>query len=155
MNKLWKLNFLMNLIAFFKLPMVFFVRPRLVQYDEQNCTIKIKKTFRTRNHINSMYFGALAVGAELSIAVPAVFMIQSSKQKVEIVFKSFECEFLKKAHDDVYFKFKEVSAVRSLLETTIKTKERVTQTFEAHAYSASHPDEPIMSYRLTMALKAK
>lgn len=155
MTSLWKLNFLMNLIALFKLPMVFFVRPRLVQYDEHQCTIRIKKTFKTRNHINSMYFGALAVGAELSIAVPAVFMIKASKQKVEIVFKAFDCEFLKKAHEDVYFKFNDVSAVRTLLETTIKTKERVTQTFEAHAFLASHPDEPIMAYRLTMALKAK
>ena len=42
-----------------------------------------------------MYFGALAMGAELSIALNVVQELYHSSKKIDFIFKDFQCEFLK------------------------------------------------------------
>ena len=44
--------------------MIFYAAPRIIQLDEDGCAVKIPLGFRTKNHLGSMYFGALCVGAD-------------------------------------------------------------------------------------------
>ena len=47
----WKL-FLLGLI---KIPIIGYIKPKLIQIDDDEILIKIKLRKRTKNHLNSMY----------------------------------------------------------------------------------------------------
>ena len=70
----WKLF----LLGFFKIPIIGFTRPKLITIDEENISVKIKLNRRTKNHLNSMYFGALAVGADIAGGIHVFFFFQFS-----------------------------------------------------------------------------
>ena len=58
------LNFI--LIGLFKIRMIGFIRARLVEYNDEKTVIKIPLNRRTRNHLGSIYVGALATGADVT-----------------------------------------------------------------------------------------
>lgn len=98
-----KLTTFINLYGLFKIPLVLFVNPRVVESSEDKFVLKIPLAYRTKNHMGSMYFGALGIGAELSIAAAAVVAIAESKQKIDFIFKDFKAEYLKRGSGDVHF----------------------------------------------------
>jgi len=50
-----------------------------------------------------MYFGVLAVGADVTGGFLAMRYIQASTSKIALIFKDFKAEFLKRAEGDVHF----------------------------------------------------
>ena len=65
-KSLFKSNLELYLFSFFKVPMLFYCRPRIVALDDEKVEIRLPLRRRTKNHLNSMYFGALAVGADVA-----------------------------------------------------------------------------------------
>jgi acyl-coenzyme A thioesterase PaaI-like protein len=57
--KLWAFGWL-------KVPMIAWVRPKVIELNDERSVIKIALTRRTKNHLNSLYFGALCVGADVT-----------------------------------------------------------------------------------------
>lgn len=151
--KTFRYTLLMRAFGWFKIPLVAFVRPRVVRFDEKDCVISIPLGYRTRNHVNSMYFGALAVGAELSIAAAAVFAIRESGQKIDFVFKDFKCDFLKRGDGKVCFFSHEVAQVKQLIADASQSDERLERKFTGYATVPDKSDEPIIRYELTMSVK--
>ena len=88
---LLKLNFFLKTYALLKLPLLAFVNPKVLELEGSRSVVRIKLGYRTQNHLTVMYFGALGVGAELSIAIKAVDAIQASGQKIDFIFKDFQC----------------------------------------------------------------
>jgi len=150
---LWKVNLFVKLFGLAKIPLVFFCGPKFVEFDQNRCVVKIKLGYRTKNHLNSMYFGALAVGAELSVAAAAVFAIQQKKQRIDFLFKDFQCQFLKRAEGDVLFVCEEVPLVSELIEKASNSSERLETTLKGYAYVPSKGKEPVISYQLTLSVK--
>ncbi len=149
-------NLLLWSVSSLKLPLLFYIRPRVVQYDEQVCRIQVKLNRRSRNHVGSMYFGALAMGAELSIAAAAVFQIFATRKKVEFIFKSFKCDFLKRADADVIFVSELNEHVEALVQRAIRGQgQRVEETFTGYAVTVKNPQEKIMLYQLTLSMKLR
>src|SRR4051812_37497364 len=89
--------------GFFKIPLLFFVSPSVVELTDEKCVVKIPLNRRTRNHLGSMYFGTLAIGADCAGGLIAMRLIQAEKAKVSLVFKDFKAEFLKRPEGDVHF----------------------------------------------------
>ena len=92
-----------RLYAFLYIPLLWWVRPTLVENSEKNTILKIPLCRRTKNHLGVMYFGALAMGAEAAVAIRAIKVIQTSRRKVDFIFKDFHADFLKRAEGDVFF----------------------------------------------------
>ena len=90
-----------NLFGLLKIPLILFISPRVIRLDEKVCEIKVPLNYRTKNHLGSMYFGALAIGADLSGALIGMKEIQKSKKKVSLVFKDMRGNFLKRATEDI------------------------------------------------------
>ena len=61
-----KMRWLLFLLGFVKIPMIRFTNPKLLAIDDNSVRVKIKLRRRTKNHLNSMYFGALSVGADIA-----------------------------------------------------------------------------------------
>lgn len=136
-----------------KLPLIAFVAPRIIELGDNKCIIKIPLGFKTRNHLNVMYFGALAIGAELSIALKAVEQIYKGRHRIDFIFKNFKVDFLKRADGHVHFIFEEASQVSEMILSSSKSAERIEKTFNAYAIVPSKGTDPIAKFQLTLSIK--
>lgn len=148
-----KLTALVNGISLFKIPLLAFAFPKVVELDDQKSEVKIALGYRTKNHLGVMYFGGLAMGAELSIALMAVDQIQKSGKRIDFLFKDFNAKFLKRAEGDVHFVCPEAGAVKALIERALTTDERLEETFKGFACVPKKGDDPVMTYSLTLSVK--
>lgn len=148
-----KLTAFLNGLSLLKLPLLAFATPRVVEFTDTRSVVKIPLGFRTKNHLNVMYFGALAMGAELSIALKCVTEIQKSKMRIDFLFKDFSCEFLKRADGDVHFVCDQADEVAALIQKATGSPERMEKTFTGFACVPAKSDEPVMKYTLTLTVK--
>lgn len=153
MKKL-KFNAFLTAYGLFKIPLLVFIGPRVEEMTDKKFVIKIPLGYRTKNHLNSMYFGALGVGAELSIAAPAVQIIAESKQKIDFIFKDFKAEYGKRADGDVHFVCDEVESVVALINEAKTNPDRIERKMKGYAIVPSkNPTEPVMTYELTLSVR--
>lgn len=148
-----KLTALINFYSLLKIPLLAFCWPKVVELSDSKSEVKIALNYRTKNHLRSMYFGALAVGAELSVALMAVDQINKSGMKIDFLFKQFEAHFLKRAEGDVHFVCPEAHLVKQLIEEAQVSEKRLEKTFSGYAYIPSLEQEPIMTYSITLSVR--
>lgn len=150
----FKYTALMRFYGWVKIPLLAFVAPKVEVYDGKRCVISIPLGYRTKNHVNSMYFGALGIGAELSIAAAAVFAIRDKKKRIDFIFKDFKCDFLKRADGDVHFICDEIDEVLKLVDQAAESDERLEKKLKGYAIvPANKTNEPILQYELTLSMK--
>lgn len=145
-----------RLFGFMKVPLIFWVSPTVVRMDDQECVIKIPLNRRTKNHLNSMYFGVLCTGADLAGGLVAMNEITASKKKVALSFKDFKADFLKRAEGDVHFIVTQIPEIKKFVADVIKSGERMNMPVEIKAVVPSiNPEEIVATFVLTLSLKAK
>lgn len=128
------INFKLWLLGKFKIPMIGFTRPRVVLLDDEQLVIEIKLRRRTKNHLNSMYFGALMVGVDLAAGMHAVYYSEKMNKKISLAFKSVHSEFLKRAEGNVLFKMNEGLKVKNMIETSVLEQRRVNDFLEIQMF---------------------
>lgn len=149
----FKLTALINLYSAYAIPLLAFATPRVVELTDQRSVVRVRLNMKTRNHLKVMYFGALAMGAELSVALKAITAIQESGKKIDFIFKDFSAEFLKRADGHVHFVCDEAGKVAQMIEEAASSSERLSRTFNGYAYVPSKGEEPVMKYKLTLSVK--
>lgn len=139
-----------------KIPLLFFTTPSVVELTDERCEIKIPLNRRTKNHLGSMYFGALSIGADCAGGMIALQMIQRTGTPVSLIFKDFHAEFLKRAEGDVHFSCENGVEIAALVKRTVETGER--QNLPVHVI-ATVPNklgiEPVARFVLTLSLKSR
>ena len=139
-----------------RIPMILFAGPRVLELDDERCAVKIPLGYRTRNHLGSMYLGALLVGADLAGALHALRLIAGRHRKVRPVFKDVRAEFLKRADGDVVFRCGDGARVRQAMEDAAASGERVTIPVEVVATVPSrYGEEPVAKFTLGLSVKQK
>ncbi|MBC7540838.1 MAG: PaaI family thioesterase [Bacteriovorax sp.] len=138
-----------------KVPLIFFVGPTVVRLDDEQCIVKIPLNRRTKNHLNSMYFGVLATGADLAGGLVAMKEISESKKKVSLSFKDFHAEFLKRAEGDVHFVCTQIPEIKKFVKDVIASGERMNFPVHIEAFVPSVGVEPVAKFILTLSLKLK
>ena len=139
-----------------KVPLIFFCRPSVVELTDETTIIKIPFKRRNRNHLKSMYFGVLAVGADVAGGVLAMDLIRKSGRKISLIFKDFKADFLKRPEGGTHFTCKDGNAVKKLIEEAIRTGERVNMPLKITATVPKlFGDEPVAEFVLTLSLKDK
>ncbi|MBN8553928.1 MAG: DUF4442 domain-containing protein [Deltaproteobacteria bacterium] len=147
-------NLKLRLFAFFKVPVLFFVKPTIAELSLDRAVIQIGLTRKTRNHYRSMYFGVLAAGADVAAGILAMEHISASKTKIGILFKSFRAEFLKRAESDVFFICEDGKVISKMVAATISTGERQNAEVKVRGVvkNLSGP-ETVAEFVLTLSLK--
>ena len=135
MSRLFRFKLFFWYFCHFKVAMIGYLKPRLIKVDEKEIVICLPLKRRSRNHLNSMYFGALSVGADLAGGLHGFYHADLAQAKVALVFKSFQAQFLRRPESDVYFVCTEGDIVKSMIEETKMTKERVSKPIHIHAYT--------------------
>ena len=102
-----------------------------------------------------MYFGVLAVGADVTGGFLAMNYIQASKSKINLIFKDFHADFLKRAEDDVHFVCEDGIAIQNLVRDAEETGERQNLSVQIVATVPKISDEPVAKFILTLSIKKK
>lgn len=153
----WKQTFGMRLFGWLKIPLLASVHPTVVELSETRCVVRVPLRRWTRNHLGSMYFGALAIGADCAGGLLAMDQIKRSGGGVALVFKSFQASFLKRPESDVYFICEQGEAIRAQVQRALASEERITEpmTIQASVKTAEGTFEPVADFVLELSLKRK
>lgn len=145
-----------RLFGLTKVPVLFYIGPKVIKLDDSSCEIMVPLKRRTKNHLNSMYFGVLACGADLAGGLMAMQLIRQSGRNIALVFKDFKADFLKRAEGDTHFICNQGQDVANLVKKTIESGERENLTLEVIAYVPKKlGKEPAAKFSLTLSLKDK
>lgn len=147
-----KLNWLIKGTSLVRVPLLSFCNPKLLSI-EPTAKVSIPLNFVTKNHLRSMYFGALAMGAELCVSVPILEALFIQKRPFSFIFKDFKCDFVKRADTSVTFEFSDIAGCRDVIEQALATGERINRTFSGVAYSNKNPDDIFMTFQITISIK--
>ncbi len=150
-----KANWQLKLFGLFKIPLIYFCKPKIIHIDQSSLEVRIRLTRRTRNHLNSMYFGALSVGADITGGFLAMIQIRESRAPVALIFKDFKADFLKRAEGDVHFICNDGDAITKLVKKAVETGERESMPVHITATVPSKSDDPVAKFILTLSLKLK
>lgn len=141
--------------ALLKLPLLAFVWPEVLEVAETRSQLKIPISYRTKNHLNVVYFGALCMGAEAVIALHVLDEIRK-EGPIDFLFKDFKAQFLKRAEADVVFVCEQGEAIREMVRQARLTRERHTMTFQSYALTPSKTgNEKIAEFSLTLSLRQR
>jgi acyl-coenzyme A thioesterase PaaI-like protein len=146
-------QWLLRLMGWFKIPLIAYVKPRLIVLDDQQVKVSIRLRRRTKNHLNSMYFGALAVGADVAAGMHVFYFCDQFKVQPAFAFKSMKAEFLKRAESNVTFRCEEGELIRQMVEAAIDSKERQNRMVQVKAFDLQH--EMVASFEMEVSLKVK
>jgi acyl-coenzyme A thioesterase PaaI-like protein len=139
----------------FKIPVIFFIGPIVEELNAQRCAIRIPLNYRTRNHLKSMYFGVLAAGADLAGGLIAMETIEKGGGDINLIFKDFKAEFLKRAEGDTVFICEQGQEIQALVEKARSTGERVEMPVHIAAKVPSQGDDDVARFTLTLSLKKR
>ena len=150
-----KTNRLIRLFGITKVPMIWYCRPKVIEHTDEKIEIKIPLRRRTKNHLGSMYFGVLAVGADITGGFLAMDPIQESGRKIALIFKDFKADFLKRPEGDVHFMCNDGAAIKELVDKTANSTERFNYKLNIDAVVPSISSEVVAKFELTLSLKDK
>lgn len=157
MNKTqWGTTLKLWAFAWWKIPLIAWVRPKVLFLDNQRAVIKIALSRRTKNHLHSMYFGALCVGADITGGIHMMHFLSEQLGKVSFAFKDFSAEFIRRPEADVYFSCEDGPLIEATLKKAALSKERenVLVNIIATTPSLSALD-PVARFTLTLSVKYK
>ncbi len=148
-----KMKWLLFLLGTLKIPLIGFIKPRLIEVNDQSTKLKIKLRRRSKNHLNSMYFGALAVGADVAAGIHAFYFSKKMGKPVSFAFKSMQADFLKRAESDVVFSSDEGHLVMAAMKLSASSGERVNQPI--HVLAKDSSGEIVATFVMEVSVKVK
>jgi hypothetical protein len=98
-----------------------------------------------------MYFGAMAVGADVAVGLHAFYLSELKKAKISLAFKSFNAEFLKRAESDVNFICEEGNKINKMIEESKIEGKRVNEMIDVEAMNSSN--EMVAKFTMELSLK--
>lgn len=147
-------NLYLKYFSFTKIPLLAFISPKILKIDNTTCEVQIPLSWRTKNHLNSMYFAVLAAGADVAGGLLAMKIIEKSKAKVSLSFKDFHADFFKRVEGDALFVNNQGKEIRNFVFDVINSEERMNLPLKITIYCPEKfEDEPVGECSLTLSLK--
>ncbi len=144
----WKLFWM----GVFKIPMIGFIRPKIVKLDDEQVEVCLKLKRRTKNHLNSMYFGALLVGSDIAGGIHTFYIAQKLGLKVSFAFKSVEAHFEKRAETNTTFVCTEGIKVKEAMLESLNTNSRINEMI--HVQALNEQKEVVARFDLVVSVRA-
>lgn len=146
-----KMKWNLFLLGKLKIPMLAYTGIQLLELNETDVKVIIKLKRKTKNHLNSMYFGALAVGADVAGGIHAFYYAEKMNKKISFAFKAMNAHFIKRAETDCTFISKDGKKVETAVLQSIKLQERVNETTKVFAYDINN--ELVAEFDMTVSIK--
>ncbi len=144
----------LRLAGLTKIPLLLIANPRVLRLDSECSEIRLPLNYLTKNHLGSMYFGALSIGADSVIGLLALHIAKEfPEHRISIVFKNFNIDFHRRAMDHVTFRCEAAEQIRKMIQTAVESGERVTEPVPGQAFEVATSTEPVASFVLGLSLK--
>lgn len=156
MNILTKAKWMLWMFGHFQVPLIGYTKAEIIDITDERVIVRIKLRRRTKNHLHSMYMGALAIGADIAGGLLAVYFAQRSKAKISLAFKSFHAEFIKRPEHDVYFICEQGKSIQEMIARAKSEKTRINQIVPVEAYThflSEKGKEKVADFKLELSLK--
>ncbi|MFK7874016.1 MAG: DUF4442 domain-containing protein [Oligoflexales bacterium] len=133
-----------------KVPMLFWVKPKVLELTPQCCRLQVPLNWRTKNHVGSMYFGALLSAADLVCGLLVLGVMEEQQLPCRLLFKEVHGKFLRRPEDKVEF-----CCVRntSLEKTFLSLQSSGGKAFADLKVQAFSQGELVAEFELEVALK--
>ena len=154
----FKETVLIRAFALAKIPLLYFSRPKVVQLNDERCVISLPFTRMNKNHLGSLYFGALCIGADAAGGLIAMRLLQKLKngKTGSLIFKDFKAEFLKRAEGVTFFTCLDGGAIQAAVSLAEESMERVDIPVRVTAtVPLKFGEDPVATFVLTLSLKVK
>ena len=144
----------MYLFFLFKVPMILWCFPRLNTMDNKGVTLTIPLNVLTKNHLGSMYFGALMVGVDLACGLLAFHLIEQSESRLSLIFKDVHAQFLQRAEGAVRFECLEGALIQDMIQKAIFSQERVSMPIPVKGMLVK-TNECVADFTITLSIKIR
>ncbi|NQV29896.1 MAG: DUF4442 domain-containing protein [Candidatus Marinimicrobia bacterium] len=152
----WRQTLTLRYFGLSKIPLILFVRPKVLELNNTSCVIGIPLKRRTQNHLKSMYFGALAIGADLAAGLLAMQLISQLPNRISLIFKDMHSNFLKRVDGDAVFTCVDGAKIETLINKVIASGERAHESVSVQVtVPDKYGDEVLATFSLTISLKEK
>lgn len=153
LSLLKRTDLLIRMFGFKQIPLIYYTGLSVVEFNESSCVAKIPLTWRTKNHLGSMYFGALAIGADVAGGLAAFSYLLNSGKNISVVFKDVKGEFLKRPDGDVHFACNQIKEVNEMMLSTVNSGAREEITVEVEATVPTISTDAVAKFQLTLSAK--
>jgi acyl-coenzyme A thioesterase PaaI-like protein len=151
-----KANWGLKWFAWRYIPLIGFCSPKIVRLDSSTLEVTMPHSWRTKNHLGSIYFGALAIGADLAGAFLVFSKAKARGVNANFAFKDVQGQFLKRPEAQVHFTSHDGDVIDTMIDESLATGERINKPVSVVVTCPSlYGDEPMASFTLTLSVKAK
>lgn len=151
-----KANWALKFFAWRYIPLIGFCSPKIVHMDNKTLEVTIPHGWRTKNHLGSVYFGALAIGADLAGAFLVFTKAQNRGVNANFAFKDVQGQFLKRPEAKVHFTSHDGDIIDQMIDESLASGERINRPVSVVVTCPSlHGSEPMATFTLTLSVKAK
>ena len=136
--------------------MIGYCRPRVVNVSDTEVVLSIPLNRRTRNHVGSMYIGAMTVGVDFVTGLTAMTIIKKSKKNIVLIFKDLKSSFIKRAEGETLFTCNHTKEIAAAVKKVVDSKQRVNIEVPIIAtVPEKFGDEPVAEFTITLSMKEK
>ncbi len=136
--------------------MIGYCRPRVVNVSDTEVVLSIPLNRRTRNHVGSMYIGAMTVGVDFVTGITAMTSIKKSKKNIVLIFKDLKSSFIKRAEGETFFTCNHTKEIEAAVKKVVDSKQRVNIEVPIIAtVPEKFGDEPVAEFTITLSMKEK
>ncbi|WP_397472583.1 DUF4442 domain-containing protein [Rheinheimera sp.] len=151
-----KANWGLKLFAWRYIPLIGFCSPRIVRMDSKTLEVTMPHGWRTKNHLGSIYFGALAIGADLAGAFLVFSKAKARGVNANFAFKDVQGQFLKRPEAKVHFTSHDGDIIDAMIDESLASGERINKPVSVVVTCPSlHGNEAMATFTLTLSVKAK
>ena len=134
--------------------MITYCRPKIKKLNSKEAQVLIPLKRRTKNHFNSMYFGALSIGADFTAGLLVVHLLKKHNSKAKLLFKDFNANFIKRANSNVLFLCSDNELIETSILENLKSKKRVNFKVKVEAVCTDGGEQfKIANFFLTTSIK--
>ena len=136
------------------LPMMRYVRPKLVELTQERAVVRIDVSRRSKNAYQSLFLGALAAGGDCVAGLfPMKFMFETGHRTIPIV-KSASSEYYKRVNTYAHFTCTQGKAWYELCNEVVASGERRDITVNIIVTAPEEfGDEPVARITQIMSVK--
>ena len=152
----FKYSFFLWVFGLTKVRIIGYCRPRVINVSDTEVVLSIPLNRRTRNHVGSMYIGAMTVGVDFVTGLTAMTSIKKSKKNIVLIFKDLKSSFIKRAEGETFFTCNHTKEIEAAVKKVVDSKQRVNIEVPIIAtVPEKFGDEPVADFTITLSMKEK
>ena len=135
------------------LPAAYFSGLKIIEANNNSCSVTIPFKWFTKNPFRSTYFACLSMAAELSTGVLAMAHVYKRKPAVSMLVTGIEGKFYKKATGLTTFECRDGEKIQEAI--TLATSTKTPQEIKAHSIGKNGDGETVAEFWITWSFKVK